>query len=189
MTCIRQCQNHLQCTEAEKYQRSIPKANVGQSRRESSSTKSCFHVRTMWELFVNEKHTNLSFFRLSSLATMLNLRQKSSPFSPREGRSVSSEFPLIMGFRGVATPSLNAMLVGVGLFDAGRMNAGVIGVTGGSSGWGVDGAGEAGARPGPAKGGSKGFWILIGGGIPPCLPPGAAAASGRARFRAAIGAA
>ena len=44
----------------------------------------------------------------------------------------------MMGFRGVATPSSNEILTGAGLLDAGRMKAGVMGVTGGCKGWGVD---------------------------------------------------
>ena len=44
----------------------------------------------------------------------------------------------MMGFRGVATPSSNEILTGAALLDAGRMKAGVMGVTGGCKGCGVD---------------------------------------------------
>jgi len=64
-------------------------------------------------------------FLLSSFATILNLLQKSSPFSPLEGNSVSSELPLIIGLRGV-TPALssNLTLAGPGEVGFGRMKTG-----------------------------------------------------------------
>jgi hypothetical protein len=58
-----------------------------------------------WEGKIFKSH--LSLRSLPSFATILNLLQKSSPFSPRPGRRVSSELPRMMGFRGIALPSEN----------------------------------------------------------------------------------
>lgn len=73
----------------------------------------------------------------SSLATILNLRQKSSPASPRLGSKTSSEFPRMIG-SAVAnlTPSR-----GAGDFG-GRVKAGTMGDTGGWSRCGVLGTAD-----------------------------------------------
>lgn len=63
----------------------------------------------------------LVFF--SSLATILNLLQKSSPRSPRFGNKLSSEPPRMMA-------SENLMSTGAGDFE-GRAKTGVMGVMGG----------------------------------------------------------
>jgi hypothetical protein len=68
-------------------------------------------------VFINQE---LGFF--SSLATILNLLQKSSPRSPRFGNKLSSELPRMM-------VSVN-LTSGAGDFE-GRTKTGVMGVMGG----------------------------------------------------------
>jgi len=67
----------------------------------------------------------LSFWRVSSPATILNLRQKSSPFCPRLGNSVSSVFPRMIFC--VSANFTSRERVG----DGGRAKAGDMGVEGG----------------------------------------------------------
>lgn len=69
---------------------------------------------------------------MGAFATMEKRRQKSSPFSPREGKRVSSVFPRMMG-RARGSFSENLMDDGEGE-GVGRMKAGVMGVIGGWSG-------------------------------------------------------
>jgi hypothetical protein len=95
-----------------------------------------------------KKKTCLSFcdLPLPSFATILNLLQKSSPFSPRPGKRVSSELPRMMGFRGIATPSENLTFIGLPSRGAGefvgRIKAGVMGVIEECKGCGAEGAGD-----------------------------------------------
>lgn len=118
-------------------------------------------------------------FRLSSLATILNRLQKSSPFSPRRGRSFSSEFPRII----VSGPHL--MSLDSEGFD-GRAKTGRIGVMVGGRGWGALGT-EIGATGGCSRvtaGGTRAvpYWSES-------IPGGERALSDSLdKFRAAIGA-
>ena len=142
-----------------------------------------------------EGKIHLSFRSLPSFATILNLLQKSSPFSPRPGKRVSSELPRMITFRGIALPSENLTFIahpssGAGDFE-GLMNAGMMGVTEGCKGCGVEGAGEAGIAYGERGWGWRGsngllirdwgFWVGI-------RATGVALDSWQARLRVAIGA-
>jgi len=68
----------------------------------------------------------LSLEASGNLATMLKRRQKSSPFSPRAGRRVSSVLPRMIG-RGEGDVKVTPAELDFG----GRAKAGVMGVIGG----------------------------------------------------------
>lgn len=118
---------------------------------------------------------------------MLKRRQKSSPLSPRFGRRVSSELPRMIGLVAKVTSRGEDDCLG------GRAKAGVMGVIGGWSGWGV--LGTEGAMK--AACGLRGpneeetvIGLVLTWYIWSCWRPcGVAVGSGRVRLSAATGAA
>ena len=110
--------------------------------------------RSEWRCMVGEREKgDLSLVASGCFATMLKRRQKSSPFSPREGRRVSSASLRRMG-RGVAWSEEGAKEM-AGL--AGRAKTGVIGVSGAWRGCGELGEGVVRGGSGERLGSEKGF--------------------------------